>query len=176
MIETQRLFLRRPMLEDFEQHERLWSEPEVYRHISGERRPREEIWRRFLQGLGTWHFFGFGYFSVLEKGSGRYLGQAGFQEAKRDITPSLEGSLEAGWVFAPWGQGQGFANEACRAMFDWARAVHPGRRVTAIVSPENTASLRLALKLGLTQGPDVTYHDHPVTVFEGWLGEAVASP
>lgn len=171
MIETPRLLLRKPILDDFEPHAAMWAEPEVYRHISGRQRSREEMWLRFLQAHGTWHFFGFGYFSVIEKASGRYLGMTGFQDAMRDIEPSLVGSLEVGWVFASHAHGRGIAFEASQAAFDWARGMHPGRKVTAIIAPENTASIRIARKLGLEAGPDVSYHDSIVTLFEGWLGE-----
>lgn len=172
MIETERLILRKPILEDFEPHTGMWQEPEVFRHISGKKRSREEIWQRFLQTYGNWHFFGFGYFSVIEKASGRYVGIVGFQEGLREMEPSLEGSLEAGWVFVPGVHGKGYASEACYALFAWARGAHPGRKVTAIIDPDNAASIKIAHKLGLEAGPDATYHGSVVTVFEGWLGAA----
>ena len=175
MIETPRLLLRKPVRDDFEPHAAMWAEPGVFIHISGRRRSREEMWQRFLQAHGTWHFFGFGYFSVIEKASGRYLGMTGFQEGMRDIEPSLVGSLEAGWVFATHAHGKGFAFEASRAAFDWALDAHPGRRVTAIIAPENAASIKIARKLGLEAGRDVTYHDSIVTLFEGQLGEMGAA-
>ncbi|MCL6705639.1 GNAT family N-acetyltransferase [Pseudomonas sp. R2.Fl] len=166
MITTDRLILRRPELEDFEAYAEMYSDPEMLRHISAEAFSLEHIWARFLRQAGGWHYLGYGYFSVTERQSGRMVGQIGFQDLKRDITPSLTGTLEAGWTFLPAVQGRGYASEAAQAMFDWGSRAFPGRRATAIIAPRNTASLRIAAKVGMREFARGTYHDEPMIMFE----------
>jgi RimJ/RimL family protein N-acetyltransferase len=62
--------------------------------------------------------------------------------------PSETGQVEIGYTLRPWARGQGYAVEAVRAMFDWARQVHGIRRFRASVAPDNERSINLIAKLG----------------------------
>ncbi len=126
MISTDRLILRRPRLEDFEPYRQMWLDPEILRHIAPGPFSDEQMWTRFLRQEGGWQFFGFGYFVIEEKSSGRFVGQMGFQELRREISPPLTGTLETGWTIAPAAQGRGYASEAALAAFGWARNITPG--------------------------------------------------
>lgn len=165
-LTTVRLVLRAHRLEDADAHEALWTEPSVVRFTSGEPLSREVAWTRFLRKAGAWHYLGFGYFALEERASGRYLGEAGFQDVRRDLTPSIEGTLEAGWVLGPEAQGRGLAEEAMRAALEWADRAHAGRRITAIVRPEHAASRHVAGKLGFVEVASTLYHDRPTLVLE----------
>jgi RimJ/RimL family protein N-acetyltransferase len=57
----------------------------------------------------------YGYWAVEEKTSGRYVGELGFADFKRDIVPSIEGMPELGWALVPQFHGKGYATEALRA-------------------------------------------------------------
>lgn len=166
MISTDRLILRRPLLGDFEPYQQMWSDPDILRHIAPAPFSGEQMWTRFLRQEGGWQFFGFGYFVIEERSSGRFVGQVGFQELRRDISPALTGTMETGWTIAPEAQGRGYASEAAQAAFGWAREHHAGRRVTAIVSPANMASIRIVEKLGMRPFAQTKYHDNPVTLFD----------
>lgn len=166
MLETQRLRLRPYEAGDFEAYAAIFAEPEVMRHLGGAPLSREAAWTRFLRQIGLWRTHGFGAFAVTLRDDGRLIGTAGFHELKRDLSPSLEGTLEAGWVFAGAAQGRGFAGEAMRAAMAWAGAEHPGLRMTCIVDPENAASLRLAARLGFVRIAQAEYGGRPVAVLE----------
>jgi RimJ/RimL family protein N-acetyltransferase len=62
--------------------------------------------------------------------------------------PNEDGQVEIGYTLLPAARGQGYAIEAVRAMFDWARRVHGVRRFRASVAPDNERSLNLIGKLG----------------------------
>lgn len=62
--------------------------------------------------------------------------------------PNEEGQVEIGYTLMPWARGQGYAIEAVRAMFDWARREHGIRRFRASVGPDNERSINLITKLG----------------------------
>ncbi|MCS0498105.1 GNAT family N-acetyltransferase [Protaetiibacter mangrovi] len=59
------------------------------------------------------------------------------------------GSAEIGWVISPAASGHGYATEAVRALLDAAFGVFGLRRVVARIDAENTASARLAERVGM---------------------------
>ena len=45
----------------------------------------------FLRHGGSWSLIGYGFWAVEEKATGRFIGECGFHDLKRDIKPSIEG-------------------------------------------------------------------------------------
>ncbi|WNJ89842.1 GNAT family N-acetyltransferase [Bosea sp. 685] len=82
MIETERLLLRPPVLDDFEACYALLSDPAVMSFIGGPM-SREESWHRLLRYAGHWSLLGYGLFVIIEKESGRLLGQTGLADFHR---------------------------------------------------------------------------------------------
>src|SRR5690606_6469794 len=115
VIETPRLLLRVPRLEDFDGYAELVGDEETARHIGGHV-PRATAWRKFLQQPGAWLVQGFGMFSVIDKASGQWLGQVG------PWLPDGWPGNEIGWSLRRSAWGQGFAGEAAVAAIDWAFA------------------------------------------------------
>src|SRR3546814_15387981 len=68
-IETERLLLRPPRIEDFDGFAELQGDADAARFIGGSV-SRTEAWRRFLWPPGAWPVQGFGVFGVVEKASG----------------------------------------------------------------------------------------------------------
>jgi RimJ/RimL family protein N-acetyltransferase len=165
-IETERLVLRPYRLEDFDAYAEMWGDPDVVRFIGGKPFDREASWDRFLRKAGGWQVMGFGFFAVEEKETGAFAGEAGFQELRRAIDPSIEGTLEAGWALTPNVQGWGYATEAMTAAIGWAASAFPRRRMTCIIDPENQPSLRVAQRLGFVELARTRYLDAPIIVFE----------
>lgn len=85
-------------------------------------------------------------------------------------SPQLEaqapGAVELGYtVFAPYRR-QGFAEESCRVLMDWAHAMHRVNHFVVAVSPTNLPSLRLAAKLGFARvGEQVDEEDGLELIF-----------
>lgn len=165
-LETARLRLRAHRGEDFDAYAALWAEPSVVRFIGGTPLSREAAWSRFLRQIGHWHVLGFGFFAVEDRATGAFLGNAGFQDLRRDLVPSLEGTMEAGWVLAGAAQGRGLAEEAMRAALAWADRHRAAARVACIIDPENAASLHVAGKLGFLEITRSVYNHHAVVVME----------
>lgn len=166
VIETQRLVLRGHRLDDFDAHAALWADPVVTRFIGGVPQTREQAWVRLLRHMGMWQAMGFGFWAVTDRQTGRLLGEAGFHDLKRDLTPSLEGTLETGWGFVPDVHGKGIATETVSAVIAWGEANLPGVRMTCLIDPANTASLRVAEKNGFREVARTTYHGAPTILFE----------
>ena len=165
-IDTERLTLRGHRLEDFSECTAMWADPEVTRHIGGRPFSAEEVWTRLLRYVGHWSLMGFGYWVIRERASGRFVGEVGFADYKRDIEPSLGGAPEIGWALASWARGKGFATEAVRAAVAWG-AVHFGSARTAcLISPGNLQSIRVAEKCGYKERERTTYKGQPIFIFE----------
>jgi RimJ/RimL family protein N-acetyltransferase len=171
-IDTERLTLRRPTLADFADSTAMWSSPDVARYTTGRPSTREEVWARLLRYAGLWATLGLGYWVVRERATGRYLGEVGFGDFRRDITPPLDGIPEMGWVLDPRAHGRGYATEAVRAGLAWAHENLPRDadgspgRIVAIIHPDNAPSIRVAEKCGFRRGGDAIYKDELTLVFE----------
>lgn len=140
ILETARLILRPPVLEDFEPWVSLMAEPET-RFIGGPQH-RAEVWRSMMFVAGSWSLQGYGMFSVIEKQTGRWIGRIG------PLNPEGWPGTEVGWSITREVYGRGYAPEAAVACMDyvfdrlgWVEAIH-------CIDPENVQSQAVARKLG----------------------------
>jgi RimJ/RimL family protein N-acetyltransferase len=146
-LETDRLLLRLPRIGDFERYAELMMHPTAAGHIGGPL-TRHEAWRKFLQMPGAWMLQGFGMFSVVEKATGLWIGQAGPWQ------PDGWPGTEVGYAFHPDAWGKGYATEACAASMDWAFEALGWDEVIHSIDPANTASQAVARRLGArNRGP-----------------------
>lgn len=165
-LETGRLVLRGHRPEDFDAHATMWADPVITRFVGGNPFPRDQAWTRFLRHAGMWQVMGFGFWAVEEKATGKIVGEAGFHELRRQLEPSLEGTLEAGWGFLPEVHGKGIASEAIGALLAWGAGKFPERRITCMIDPDNSASLRVAAKHGFREFTRTSYDGKPIILFE----------
>ena len=165
-LDTPRLRLRAYRPDDFEPYASMWAEPAVVRFIGGVPMSREAAWVRFLRQVGHWHCLGFGFFAIEDKATGALIGEAGFQDARRDLIPSIEGTMEAGWCLTGAMQGRGLAEEAMRAALSWAGQDGTGARITCLIQADHAASLHVADKLGFTAFARTIYGGRPVVLLE----------
>jgi RimJ/RimL family protein N-acetyltransferase len=156
-IETARLHLRAATLADLEDVAALWADPEVVRFIGGQVSTREQSWARLLRYVGHWELLGYGFWAVIDRETGRYVGEVGIGRFERDIVPPL-GDFEAGWVLAPWAHGRGLATEAMQAVLAWTDAKFPSETTAALVDLPNVGSHRVATKLGYRELGHREYH------------------
>ncbi|MCR6645939.1 MAG: GNAT family N-acetyltransferase [Terricaulis sp.] len=164
VLETERLILRGHRLSDFDALFAMWADPEVVRFISGKPSTREESWGRMLRYPGMWALLGYGFWAIEEKQGGALIGEAGFADFQREISPALD-APEMGWALSPAAQGKGYGLEALKAMIGWGEG-HFGRRDFAcIIAPENAASIRLAQRLGFVEIARGAYKTQPTVFF-----------
>ena len=162
MLETERLILRMPQRGDFDRYAELLADEEAARYIGGHML-RAAAWRKFLQQPGAWMLQGFGMFSIVEKSSGKWLGQLGPWQ------PEGWPGTEVGWAFHRDAWGRGHATEAAIAAIDWAFDVLDWHDVIHSIDPGNTASQALARRLGSqNRGPcklPAPFEDHPIEIW-----------
>jgi RimJ/RimL family protein N-acetyltransferase len=164
-LETPRLILRAPVLADFPAHAAIWADPQSTRYFEGYIFSEEDIWLRFQRNMGNWMMFGFGFWAVEDKASGRYIGALGFFHAKREIDVPFADLPEAGWVIAPDSHGQGLANEAMAAAVAWADVHIDAPQSWCMINAANVASQKVAARAGYRPAQDGTYHGKPMLTF-----------
>jgi len=163
VIETERLILRPFRAGDLDAHATVLADPEAARYIGGQQ-TREQAWRGMMLSPGMWALIGYGFWAVERKEDGRWIGQAGFGDFQRDITPRLDPWPEMGWIFALEAHGRGYAGEALRAAIGWGGQSFPGKDFSAIIDPRNAPSIRLAERHGFIRRYETTYKNEPVLI------------
>ena len=142
-IETARLRLRAPRLDDFDAWAEILTGPAAP-HLGGPF-DRDEAFIEFLASCGTWLLRGHGPWTVELKHGGDVLGFViiGFEPG--DAEPEL------GYLFRPSSKGRGYATEAVVAARSQAFTALGLTRVVSYIAPENATSARLARRVGAVQ-------------------------
>jgi RimJ/RimL family protein N-acetyltransferase len=164
-LETERLVLRGHTPADFDECAAMWGDPRVTEFIGGRPSTAEEVWTRVLRYAGMWALLGFGYWVVRERETGRFVGEMGFADFRREVTPPLD-APEAGWVLAPWAHGRGYATEAVRAVLAWGDAHLAAPHTVCMIAPQNAPSIRVAEKLGYREFARTTFKGDDTLLFQ----------
>jgi RimJ/RimL family protein N-acetyltransferase len=157
VVDTPRLRLRGHRMSDFEHCAAMWADPVVTRYISGRPFTGEEVWARILRYAGHWAWMSYGFWAIEERATGRFIGEAGFADFRREMKPSLEGIPEAGWVLIPSVHGKGYATEAVNGFVSWGDSRFQGARTACLIHPANLASIRVAQKAGYREWTTTAY-------------------
>ena len=161
---TERLILRHLHILDAEAMHRLFSDPEVMRFGDGvQTKEWIQSWLRTCleRYYQTW---GFGPYAVVEKRSREVIGYCGLF-----YFPDINGQpeVEIGYRLARSAWGQGYATEAACVVRDFAFMTLGLRRLIAMIDPSNTASIRVAEKIGMQYETEVMLegYTHPDSVY-----------
>jgi RimJ/RimL family protein N-acetyltransferase len=165
LLETERLLLRPFHADDFDSVFDWMRDPVVSRYLGGAIESRSVAWEKFLRGPAFWVLFGYGLWAVERKKDGAVIGQIGFGEFVREITPPLPDIPEMAWIFAGEALGQGYGTEALAAVLAWGDA-YLGGRFQCIISPQNEASMRLAARFGFAEVRRPDFKGEPIAVLE----------
>ena len=165
VLETERLRLRGFRASDLDVQAAAMADPAMVVHLGGSPFSREDTWRKILASPGLWALLGYGYWAIERRQDGAYLGQVGFADFKRDITPPIEGLPEMGWIMGAESQGQGLATEAVLGALAWAEEALGPREIVAIIGHDNAASIRVAEKGGFSLREEAVYKGEPILLF-----------
>ena len=140
-LETERLRLRPFREEDLEAYAAIVADPETMMFMGGPR-DRARAWADIAWCLGHWTLRGYGLWAAEEKASGALVGRIGL------LNPEGWPGLEVGWLMARQNWGRGLATEGGRASLAYAFEALGAKHVISLIRPGNTASIRVAEKLG----------------------------
>lgn len=146
-IRTRRLVLRESERRDRAALMELFASPEVGQYLGGAR-TRDELERTMPEVPGQRP----GFFVVERDGETIGMVTLDRRDPARETHPHpAVGEVELGYLFLPDAWRHGYATEACTAVLDWCAAALPGQPVVMFTQTANTASMRLAHKLGFTE-------------------------
>lgn len=142
-IRTERLVLRAPESRDRPAFVELLASPQVHTYLGGAR-PRDQIERETPGTPEQWPG------SFVAELDGSMIGHVLLRRPARH-RPAAMGKIDLGYLFLPRAWGHGYAAEACFAALDWLDNALPGEAVVLATQTANTASMRLAGKLGFVE-------------------------
>ncbi len=139
-LETERLILRAPRIEDFEAYAEFNASP----RSAGVGGPynRQAAWSRLSSLIGQWHLRGYGRWMLEEKASGKPIGVVGIYH------PDDWPEAEIGWTVFEAGEGKGYAHQAAVATRSYAYDVLGWTRIISLTMDGNSRSEALAKRIG----------------------------
>jgi RimJ/RimL family protein N-acetyltransferase len=152
VVVTERLELWRPAASDRADLLALIT-PEAVREFLGPAEATEtDVFARLLRNAGSWALYGYGVFSVRERGGdGTIVSTAGVFRSFRGFGQEMDDVPEAGWIVAQPHWGNGYALEAMSAALAWFDREHGPQRVACMIENGHAASMAIAAKLGFAE-------------------------
>lgn len=141
-LETERLILRPMAGADLDAVAASAADPETMRFLGSPPMNRNGAFRVLCMVLGHWQLRGYGFFSCFLRENGSWVGRVG------PWFPEMWPAPEVGWLIARPYWGRGYATEAAAACVAYCFEELGWDRVTHCIDPGNTASRRVAEKLG----------------------------
>ena len=145
VLETDRLVLRHLTLNDAPFIVELLNEPSFLRFI-GDRgvKTLQDARQYLLKGpIASYERFGFGLNLTFHKETGDPIGMCGL--LKRETLPDVD----VGFAFLPAHWRKGYAFESGSAALAHGRSAFGLKRIVAVTSPDNVASIGVLGKMGL---------------------------
>jgi RimJ/RimL family protein N-acetyltransferase len=165
-IQTDRLILRRWVAADAPAMQAIWREPEVWDALQPHRRFDPNQWRGMLdRHVRHWDVHGFGLWAVTTPDDSQPAGWVGASHPT--FVPELAEEIEIGWTLRPALWGQGLATEGATAAIEAAFATLPNDRVISLIHPQNSRSVAVADRLGMSRAGEATPPDlgEPLVVY-----------
>ncbi len=144
ILETERCIVRETTVADVDEFYRIYAEPSITRYMDRlYDTPEEE--RAYMQEYikKIYGFYGYGMWSIVQKGMGRVIGRAGLSWREGFGLP------EIGFMIEAPNQRRGYAYEVCRAVMEYGMGELGFEKIQALVEPGNEASAALCRKLGM---------------------------
>ena len=164
-LQTERLRLRLFTLADVQIMFELNSDPEIIKYAEATpARDLQEARQRLEQGpLADYEKYGYGRFAVELKETGNVIGFCGIKYLPEIDLP------EVGYRYLKEYWGRGIGTEAARVCVDFARDDLKIKKLVALILPENTGSIKIAEKLGMSKGPLIHVYDVDAFQYEMML-------
>ena len=162
-IKTNRLEINRFKENDVRSYSEIMIKPEVTRFLgNGTPWLKEEAEKRAEQKIKFINECikekGFGVYAVRESSTGQLIGHCGFQKLE-------DGRLEFLYAYDPSVWGKGYAQEAGKALLDYARENFCFPELIGLVYPENEGSINVLKKLGFKKNREEEFFGKMLNVF-----------
>ncbi|QZD87069.1 GNAT family N-acetyltransferase [Qipengyuania psychrotolerans] len=157
IAETDRLVLRTIDDSDALEQDRLLNTPTVMARLGGVKE-LHEIEAKHAKSQALYAREGFSFLFMVEKASGEMVGHCGIKRVDNPLASNV-GDHEIGWLVREDRWRRGYAEEAMRAVLEWAFGRVAAPYVFALTSEANVGSWKLMEKLGMTRRKDLDFED-----------------
>ena len=147
IIETERIALRRFVIEDYQEVFAYNSNPEVQKYTGDELVASPERAKELIQSISLrdYELYGYGRWAVVHKAdNNRVIGFAGLK-----YLPEID-ETDIGFRLLPEYWGQGIASEASIEIIKYGFEVLKLDNIIGIAMPENEGSWRILEKIGMS--------------------------
>jgi RimJ/RimL family protein N-acetyltransferase len=150
---TDRFELWRPAATDLPDLCRLLENEATRRYLGPADSSSKAQFERLMRNAGSWALHGYGTFAVRKKGEPDIIATGGVFHSWRGFGPDLgmDDIAEAGWIVRADWCGQAVASEMMAAALAWFDEAYGPRRVACMIEAGNSASERLAARLGFVR-------------------------
>lgn len=147
LIQTQRLDLCVPSMDDLDALASMWSDPETMKYIgAGGAWDREKVAERIERAIETFNEHSLCFWTVVERETDTVIGQGGL------VPIAFNGpEIELGYRLGRAHWGKGYATEIARAAAAYAFGPGGLDRLVAVCSEENLGSRRVLSKAGFRE-------------------------
>lgn len=156
ITETKRCLLREMTVEDLDSLYDIYSNPQITKHMEPlfeNKQDEIEYQRAYIERV--YEFYEYGMWAVIDKETGKLIGRAGI--SNRELKGYIE--LELGYVIAVPYQRQGYGFEVCKEIIKYTKEKFGFDTINCFIQKDNTASIRLAEKLGFCWKEEVFFGD-----------------
>ena len=160
VLRTERMVLREMVPEDVDDLMRIFSDPEAMRYYPSTK-TREEAERWVDWVARSYEENGFGLWACVLRETGEFCGQCGL--VPQEVGGRRE--VEVGYLFVRGFWGRGLATEAARASRDFGFERLDRRRLVSLIDPRNTASRRVAERIGMRPEKELEWRGKPTCVY-----------
>lgn len=143
LIETERLFIRQWVPDDWKRFRPLGTDPRVLEFLPTEPWSDERIQRFINKGIEVAKTRGWILWPVIHREDAELIGFCGFSD---EFPPEVE----IGWRFRPDYWGRGLATEAATAVMRYGFETFNFDRLISATHHSNRRSIRVMEKLGMT--------------------------
>lgn len=156
MIETARLLLRQPAVDDIPDLLEVHANPDVERWMGPWGEAEAADW--FERAQRSWAERGAGRLVIIDRTTGELVGRTGLQWMDD------ADEVELGWTLRREAWGRGYATEAARGAAEWAFNALGLEQVTSRIESGNERSQSVARRLGMTVIRTMTWIGRPFDV------------
>jgi RimJ/RimL family protein N-acetyltransferase len=173
-VDTDRLHLRRFAPGDVDALAVVFAKREVWEFPYGRPFTRDETAAFVAARIDEYKSCGLSCWLAAERATDRVVGYVGISVPT--FLPEILPAVEVGWRFDPDVWGRGYASEGARAALDQSFGPLGLDRVCSLPQSDNTASVRVAERLGMTRTRTLTIpatdRRSAVEVAEFWISAA----
>jgi ribosomal-protein-alanine N-acetyltransferase len=164
ILETKRLILKLPIEADFDNLLSLRTDPEVMQYIgTGNIETESQVKEFLVKAKNYYEKFGFSLYSVFEKETNHFVGQAGLFHLGFDVTQS---EIEIAYRLHKKYWFKGYATELTKALIKFGFKKFSLPRIVARVHLQNERSRKVLEKSGMSYRGLIDYHNIHVPYYE----------